>query len=146
MTDGHKVENCGGRWIDIGTLQNPWLQKCSGCRGTRQKPADDGEIVDVKALSAIEERHMQGMARLREDLEREASVDPVHQDEHGFWFWDIDMQVRYGPYPDRELAEQAYHLWLDEAITRGSGSKAWGWIVVSIALVIAAIVAYAVST
>lgn len=122
MNEGHKVEGCKGRWIDVGTLRDPFRQLCTGCRAARQKPAEDDEVVDVAALKAAEDRHMKGLARLRVDLEAgEAwNRDCVHQDEAGFWFWDETWTVRYGPWDTeeecrRELA--GYVRYLDEGLS-----------------------------
>lgn len=73
--DGHKVEGCQGRWIDVGTLREPWKQVCAGCRATRQKPVDEDEL-DETTITAAEERHVRGLQRLRSDLE-----DDLHQDD-----------------------------------------------------------------
>lgn len=105
MNEGHKVDGCKGLWVDVGTLRDPFRQLCTGCRASRQKPAEDDEVVDVEALKAAEERHMRGLARLKADMEADEAWnrDCVHQDEHGFWFWDETWTVRYGPYETEEL-------------------------------------------
>jgi len=106
MNDGHKVEGCAGKWIDVGTLRDPYRQLCAVCRGSRQKPADDDEVVDVAALKAAEERHIRGLTQLKADLEATEAWrrDAVHQDEEGFWFWDESWSVRYGPYETEAVA------------------------------------------
>lgn len=37
---GHKRPECTGRWIGIGTMSDPWLQKCDTCYGTRRTRGD----------------------------------------------------------------------------------------------------------
>lgn len=114
MNDGHKVEGCTGKWIDVGTLRDPYRQLCAVCRASRQKPADDGEILDVEALSRAERRHMNGLARLKADLEAdESAADPVHQDESGFWFWDETWTVRYGPWATEAECRQQMDAYID---------------------------------
>lgn len=110
----HKVEGCQGRWIDVGTLRDPYKQLCTGCRASRQKPADDDEILDVEALSRAESRHMRGLARLKADLEAdEKAADPVHGDEQGFWFWDETWTVRYGPWPTEAECRAQMDAYID---------------------------------
>ena len=140
MSDGHKVEGCKGRWIDIGTLSNPWVEKCSECRAIRTKPAEEGEIVDVQALVDSERRHLEGLARLKQELEE--NPDPVHEDEHGFWFWDTEMTRRHGPFRTREDAERAYHLWLDETVMGSGYSVEWVWILIVLGMIVASVAIY----
>jgi hypothetical protein len=142
MNDGHKVEGCTGKWIDVGTLRDPYRQLCAVCRGSRQKPADDDEVVDVAALKAAEERHLRGLTQLKADLEATEAWrrDAVHQDEEGFWFWDESWSVRYGPYETEAVARDCIELYVqgelyDPAIKPGvierspSGClKALGWL------------------
>lgn len=119
MNEGHKVEGCKGRWIDVGTLRDPFKQLCTGCRAARQKPAEDDETIDVAALKEAEDRHMRGLARLKADMEADEAWnrDCVHQDEHGFWFWDETWTVRYGPWATEAEARtqlEGYVKYLDE--------------------------------
>lgn len=69
----HNVEGCQGRWIDVGTLDDPLKQLCSGCRASRRKPIDDGQVVEV--LDAAAHRHIDGLTRLKRDLESDALAD-----------------------------------------------------------------------
>lgn len=49
---GHRIEGCQGQWIDVGTLHDPLKQLCDGCRASRQKPVDDGQVVEVLDAAA----------------------------------------------------------------------------------------------
>lgn len=96
----HKTEGCAGKWIDIGTLTNPHLQLCNMCRATRQRQDDD----------VVQMSHAEGLTRLKRDLE---SMDPVHQDAAGWWFYDETWADRHGPFPDREKAEQELESYVE---------------------------------
>ncbi len=72
LFDGHRVERCPGKWINVGTLRDPWKQICNTCRAARQRPADeddDGDVVDV--INAAEIRQAKGLAQLQRELEDE---------------------------------------------------------------------------
>lgn len=131
MNDGHKVEGCRGRWIDVGTLRDPFKQVCNACRASRQKPADEGEP-DVSALNAAEQRHMRGLRRLKEDLENH---DPVHQDEAGFWFWDETWTGRHGPYETEQVCREALDEYAESLVIEPEDRHRWlRWIIVIVAL------------
>lgn len=131
--DGHKVEGCQGRWIDVATLRDPFKQMCNRCRASRQKPVDEGEP-DVDAMTAAEQRHLDGLRRIKRDLDN-MSVDPIHQDEEGFWFWtDMEKGERYGPYETRDSAETGYNAWLDEQVHRVDDNGVLRWVIVVVVL------------
>ena len=77
----HKVEGCQGRWIDAGTLHDPLKQLCSACRASRQKPTDDGQVVEV--LDAASHRRIDGLTRLKQDLESDALAEDSVRREFG---------------------------------------------------------------
>jgi hypothetical protein len=132
--DGHKVEGCEGKWIDVGTLSDPYKQICNRCRASRQKPADEGEP-DVEAMTRAERRHLDGLHRIKKDLDA-MSVDPVHQDEEGFWFWtDMEKGERYGPYETQDAAETGYNVWIDEQVMdTGGRNRAIRWFLIIVTL------------
>lgn len=135
--NGHKVEGCQGSWINIGTLTDPFRQVCARCRVTRQKPVDDDETIDVASL----DERTDGLTRLRDDLERDESLYPIHCDTEGFWFWtDVDKSERMGPYDTLDYAEAAYGNWLEDEIeATGRASPQWTfwfWIGVIIAAIV----------
>lgn len=88
--EGHKVEGCKGKWIHIGTLTRPRLEKCSECRGVRDRPVGDepseGEVVDAKANRA------EGMKRLAGDLKEQLTVEEM--EELNRWFADQERPLR----------------------------------------------------
>lgn len=38
---GHLVEGCDGKWISIGSMVDPDLQKCVKCRGIRRSKSQE---------------------------------------------------------------------------------------------------------
>ena len=105
----HKTVDCAGRWIDIGTLQNPRLQLCDVCRATRQKPGDDENLVSMS--------REEGLRHLKEDLEE---MDPVHEEDGKWWFYDETWTSRHGPFDDKQAAEDALVAYV--AKLEGDGS------------------------
>jgi hypothetical protein len=86
IVSGHKVTNCDGKWIDVGTLLNPRDQMCSICRGHRQKPLvedeermqDDGYIDDFRVTRTT--RHGQ---ETEYDIEDYGDASPPPKYSHG---------------------------------------------------------------
>lgn len=57
IVSGHKVTNCDGKWIDVGTLLSPRDQQCSACRGRRQKPFDEPDYLNGDAVTRVADRY-----------------------------------------------------------------------------------------
>jgi hypothetical protein len=80
--DGHKVEGCKGKWIHIGTLVRPRMERCAECRGVRDRPPGDEpgdvEVVDMKR------RRYEGLERLKQEVE-EQELTPDEMTELNAW-------------------------------------------------------------
>lgn len=143
MEGHHKVPDCKGRWINVGTFADPFKQVCGDCRAYRQKPVEEEDR--PMELASSTQRHMEALARLKNDLE---NADPVHQDEEGFWFWDETWVDRYGPYETEAVARDRlseYVCYMSTQRTERSSANRLGYIAlgfVFIALIIS--VGYAV--
>lgn len=88
--DGHKVDGCKGKWIHIGTLMRPRMERCALCRGVRDRPPGDEpgdvEVVDMKR------RRYEGLERLKQDVEEQV-LTPDEMAELNEW---IQGQRRVG--------------------------------------------------
>lgn len=79
---GHNKVDCQGKWIHIGTLVRPRLEKCAECRGIRDRPPGDDpsdvEVVDMKS------RRYEGLERLKREVE-EQELTPDEMAELNAW-------------------------------------------------------------
>lgn len=87
--DGHRVEGCKGRWIHIGTMVRPRMERCAECRGVRDRPhgdeLDESEVIDAKT------RRYEGLERLKREVE-EQELSPEDLTELNAW-----IQKQKGP-------------------------------------------------
>lgn len=79
---GHKVDGCDGMWIHIGTMMRPRMERCSKCRGIRDRPPGDEpgdvEVVNMKA------RRYEGLEKLKREVE-EQELSPEDLTELNEW-------------------------------------------------------------
>jgi hypothetical protein len=82
--EGHKVEGCNGRWINVATLTDPRKQMCPKCRGVRR-----GESIEDPD-PAPDPKRQAGLEFMREELEEAQRRDDREPEPWRFiWFWSL---------------------------------------------------------